>query len=237
MKMGRIYYELKGAPKQRVLDKWRRWVEELIKRSRRDPKEFGYDPKLIEEFLKERCEDSLEESECYAIIVKEVLGKPSEKRDYYEEVCRYADMLLHDAEAQFKVDKATLIKKSFSQDPRDVEIQELGEEYVKSLAECRYYTSFELYSLQALANLGRLYVYNTMRGESLINHIQFLTYMGFRQVSLMEMKGVRDNVFYVMPPATACYYSEEDAIIVLCDNDALVVSHSKRIFTPLGSYK
>jgi len=237
VKMGRIYYELKGASKARVLDKWRRWIEEMIELSRKDPKEFGYDPKLIEQFLKERCEDALEESECYSIIYLEILGKPPSKRDYYEELCRYADALLHDVEHQFNVDRETLIKKSFSEDPKDAEIQELGEEYVKSLAECRFYTSFELYSTTALASMGKLVVYNVTRGENIFNHIQFLTALGFEQKPLIEMKFRRDNLFYVMPKARKCYYSAESNIIVLCDDDAMVVNNRERIYSPIGSYK
>jgi len=237
MRMGRIYYELRGGAKQRVLDKWRKWIEEIIELSRKDPKEFGYDPKLIEQFLKERCEDALEESECYSIIYLEILGKPPSKRDYYEELCRYADALLHDVEHQFSISREELIKKAFSEDPRDVEIQELGEEYVKALAECRYYTSFELYSIQALAGMGKLVVYNTGRGENIYNHIQFLSYLGFTQKPLLEMKYRRDNVFYVMPKARKCFYSAESNIIVLCDDDAMITNNSEKIFTPLGSYK
>jgi len=59
-----ILKELVGIAKENFLEKWRRWIEELILTyNLEDPKEIGYDPDTIEAFLKRWC-SGLVESEC-----------------------------------------------------------------------------------------------------------------------------------------------------------------------------
>ena len=59
-----ILKELVGIAKENFLEKWRRWIEELILTyNLEDPKEIGYDPDTIEDFLKRWC-SGLVESEC-----------------------------------------------------------------------------------------------------------------------------------------------------------------------------
>jgi len=233
MLMRRIYYELRGAAKERVLDKWRKWVEDLIERSGKDPKVFGYDPDLIEEFLKERCEETLEESECYKIISKEILGRTVAEREYYDELGRYADALLNDIIEQFKVDRVTCIRKSFSDNPRDYPLNELCEDYVKSYAAAKYSTDFELYSVMALQPFLRLY--NTPY-ENVYSHMNYLKYLGYREGDVSDVRGLVDNVFYTELGASGCYYSPKDHIIILCDKPAMIVNARKKIYVPLGSY-
>jgi hypothetical protein len=70
-----ILETLAGAPREAWLNKWRRWIAELIDNyDLEDPQEIGYDETKIEDFLEEHCED-LVESECYAKIKQMVIEK------------------------------------------------------------------------------------------------------------------------------------------------------------------
>jgi hypothetical protein len=73
--IGEILELLVGAPREAWLNKWRRWVAELIANyDLEDPQEIGYDEAKIEEFLEEHCVD-LTEPECYAKIKQVVIEK------------------------------------------------------------------------------------------------------------------------------------------------------------------
>jgi hypothetical protein len=66
---------LVGAARDAWLNKWRRWIAELIDNyDLEDPQEIGYDERRIEDFLEEHCAD-LVESECYAKIKQMVIEK------------------------------------------------------------------------------------------------------------------------------------------------------------------
>ena len=70
-----ILETLAGAPREAWLNKWRRWIAELIDNyDLEDPQEIGYDETKIEDFLEEHCEN-LVESECYAKIKQMVIEK------------------------------------------------------------------------------------------------------------------------------------------------------------------
>ena len=73
--IGEILETLVGAPREAWLNKWRRWIAELIDNyDLEDPQEIGYDETKIEDFLEEHCID-LTESECYAKIKQMVIEK------------------------------------------------------------------------------------------------------------------------------------------------------------------
>jgi hypothetical protein len=73
--IGEILESLVGAPREAWLNKWRRWIAELIDNyDLEDPQEIGYDETKIEDFLEEHCID-LTESECYAKIKQMVIEK------------------------------------------------------------------------------------------------------------------------------------------------------------------
>jgi len=70
-----IVETLVGAAKEAWLNKWRRWIAELIDNyNLEDPQEIGYDEAHIEDFLLEHCED-LVEGECYQKIKQMVIEK------------------------------------------------------------------------------------------------------------------------------------------------------------------
>jgi hypothetical protein len=70
-----IVETLVGAAKEAWLNKWRRWIAELINNyNLEDPQEIGYDEAHIEDFLLEHCED-LVEGECYQKIKQMVIEK------------------------------------------------------------------------------------------------------------------------------------------------------------------
>jgi len=70
-----IIETLVGAAKEAWLNKWRRWIAELIDNyNLEDPQEIGYDEAHIEDFLLEHCED-LVEGECYQKIKQMVIEK------------------------------------------------------------------------------------------------------------------------------------------------------------------
>jgi hypothetical protein len=70
-----IIETLVGAAKEAWLNKWRRWIAELISTyNLEDPQEIGYDEAHIEDFLLEHCED-LTEGECYQKIKQMVIEK------------------------------------------------------------------------------------------------------------------------------------------------------------------
>jgi hypothetical protein len=73
--IGEILDTLVGAARESWLNKWRRWIAELIDNyDLEDPQEIGYDERRIEDFLEEHCAD-LVESECYAKIKRMVIEK------------------------------------------------------------------------------------------------------------------------------------------------------------------
>jgi len=77
--------QLRGAPRQKYLEKWQRWLEEIA------PKDKLQEILDLERFLLERC-SGLDDSECYQKISLEFRGKARET-DYFEQVCRYQQSL------------------------------------------------------------------------------------------------------------------------------------------------
>jgi len=73
--VGEIIETLKGVAKDAWLNKWRRWIAEIIDSyNLEDEQEIGYDERYIEDFLLEHCQD-LVESECYSKIKQIVIEK------------------------------------------------------------------------------------------------------------------------------------------------------------------
>ena len=90
--IGEILDTLVGAPREAWLEKWRRWIGEIIQHYHVDPSELGYNPDLIEDFLEEYCLD-LVESECLKRIDQLAREKGGHKtveeiaeewKDYFE---------------------------------------------------------------------------------------------------------------------------------------------------------
>jgi hypothetical protein len=90
--VGEILDTLVGAPREAWLEKWKRWIGEIIQHYHVDPSELGYDPDLVEDFLEEYCLD-LVESECLKKIdqlAREKGGRKTvdeiaeEWKDYFE---------------------------------------------------------------------------------------------------------------------------------------------------------
>jgi hypothetical protein len=90
--IGEILDTLVGAPRETWLEKWKRWIGEIIQHYHVDPSELGYDPDLIEDFLEEYCLD-LVESECLKKIDQLAREKGGHKtvdeiaeewKDYFE---------------------------------------------------------------------------------------------------------------------------------------------------------
>ena len=70
-----IIETLSGAARDAWLNKWRRWIAELIDSfNLEDPQEIGYDERYIEDFLIEHC-SGLVESECFSKIKQMVVEK------------------------------------------------------------------------------------------------------------------------------------------------------------------
>jgi len=91
--IGEILETLVGAPRETWLEKWRRWIEEIIQHYHVDPSELGYNPDLIEDFLEEYCLD-LVESECLKRIDQLAREKGGHKtvEEIAEEWKDYFDM-------------------------------------------------------------------------------------------------------------------------------------------------
>jgi hypothetical protein len=90
--IGEILDTLAGAPRETWLEKWKRWIGEIIQHYHVDPSELGYDPDLVEDFLEEYCLD-LVESECLKRIDQLAREKGGHKtvdeiaeewKDYFE---------------------------------------------------------------------------------------------------------------------------------------------------------
>jgi len=90
--IGEILDSLVGAPRETWLEKWKRWIGEIIQHYHVDPSEIGYNPDLIEDFLEEYCLD-LVESECLKKIDQLAREKGGHKtveeiaeewKDYFE---------------------------------------------------------------------------------------------------------------------------------------------------------
>jgi len=70
-----ILKTLAGAARESWLDKWRRWIAELIDNyDLEDPEEIGYDERRVDEFLEEHCA-GLTEPECFSKIKQMVIEK------------------------------------------------------------------------------------------------------------------------------------------------------------------
>jgi len=94
--IGEILETLVGAPRETWLEKWRRWIGEIIQHYHVDPSEIGYNPDLIEDFLEEYCLD-LVESECLKRIDQLAREKGGHKtvEEIAEEWKDYFDMHYH----------------------------------------------------------------------------------------------------------------------------------------------
>jgi len=91
--IGEILDTLVGAPREAWLEKWKRWIGEIIQHYHVDPSELGYNPDLVEDFLEEYCLD-LVESECLKRIDQLAREKGGHKtvEEIAEEWKDYFDM-------------------------------------------------------------------------------------------------------------------------------------------------
>jgi len=234
---------LHGAPLQRVQDKWRSIVEDMLERSGiRDPfKAFGYSPDNLVDFLKEYCEPDLEENECVNVLSRVIFGteKKASEIDYQTELEKAASALLNDIMETFGIEsRADVIRMSFSLDPKKFELAESCREYVKMMLEAKYgVKDVRLVPVKELVSMKKMYIYKPP--ENVDFHRQFLLARGYTEIT--DFKGISrfynaDSVFYTDEYATACYYSDDKDVIFMCDSDSLMKSDRKKIFIVIGHY-
>lgn len=126
-----------------------------------------------------------------------------------------------------------IIKKAFSKDPKEYELQELAEQFVIELIKYEYDIESELWNIFALAKVMPVYMYQESTGENIENHVDYLIYSGFKEVAVSGMRKLPYNLLYTFKEATACFYSVKDNVVVLCDRPALLVNTVYKKFAVL----
>ena len=140
-----ILESLTGAPRERWLEKWMRWIENLIHHYHIDPAEIGYDPELIEDFLVEHC-SGLVESECLGKVEELIREKGGRKtveeiaeewKDYMEMHFRKPDRICEEYGFDAETCRTVLeIKENPCRDHR--KLKEVLASYIKYYFERMY---------------------------------------------------------------------------------------------------
>jgi hypothetical protein len=208
--------QLRGAPRQKYLEKWQRWLEEII------PRDKLQEILDIEGFLLERC-SGLDDSECYQEISLEFRGKARET-DYFEQVCRYQQALkeqlnISDAQEALKIMEET----------DDPDIIASIDQFIRNRFIC-------LYSLDIDIEYGmfpRGIPTEVMREDAAIQLIEYLGYGagGFNDVwDFSRMRRYRIIIIRDRLRLCKVYHNYDEGIYWISNCSYILLNDRKRTF-------
>lgn len=206
---------LRGAPRQKYIEKWEKWLREILGDRYRD--EVGED---IEGFLLEHC-SGLDDGECYSHINLRYTGKARET-DYYEQICRYQQALANELGVSSAIE--ALRKMEETDDPDTIAVLD---EFIRSRFICRYSVDIDLeYSV-----FPRIFPTEVMDMASAISYIQYYGYtQGNYEGVWDKMKKYRIIILRDRLRLCKVYQNLNEGILWISNCSYMLLNDRKRTF-------
>lgn len=214
--VGQRLRQLRGAPRKRYIEKWQRWLEEII------PKDKLQEILDLERFLLERC-SGLDDNECFQEISLEFRGKARET-DYFEQVCRYQQAL----KEQLGISNAQSALKMM-EETDDPDIIAALDEFIRHRFICLYNLDIDL----QYGVFPRTIPTEVMDENAAFQYIEYMNYSPDAFTEVWDFSKLRRyKIIILRDKLRLCkvYHNIQEGVYWISNCSYILINERKRLF-------